>query len=155
MPIKPENLARYPADWKQIRAAILERAGRRCEHRDVAAHRCQAVHGALGYWRMGNVWRLPEGFGHLQRQCWMWEHLPDALRHSGVDRPMTIQTAEGPLKIIRIVLTIAHLDHTPENCDPANLAAMCQRHHLAYDHDHHRANAQATRRANAGTLELF
>lgn len=30
-----------------------------------------------------------------------------------------------------------------------------QRHHLAYDHDHHRANAQATRRAKAGTLELF
>lgn len=23
-----------------------------------------------------------------------------------------------------IVLTIAHLDHTPENCDPANLRAL-------------------------------
>lgn len=38
---------------------------------------------------------------------------------------------------------------------PSNLAAMCQRHHLAYDHNHHRANAQATRRAKAGTLEMF
>lgn len=32
-----------------------------------------------------------------------------------------------------VVLTIAHLDHKPENCDPANLRAMCQRCHNAYD----------------------
>jgi hypothetical protein len=30
-------------------------------------------------------------------------------------------------------LTIAHLDHTPENCDPANLAAWCELHHIRYD----------------------
>ena len=34
-----------------------------------------------------------------------------------------------------------------------NLLAMCQRHHLAYDHEHHMANAQRTRRAH--TPELF
>lgn len=31
MPIKPENLARYPANWKEIRARIQARAGDRCE----------------------------------------------------------------------------------------------------------------------------
>ena len=31
MPIKPENKARYPKDWKQVRARILVRAGNRCE----------------------------------------------------------------------------------------------------------------------------
>lgn len=31
MPIKPENLARYPADWKRIATAIKDRAGWRCE----------------------------------------------------------------------------------------------------------------------------
>lgn len=31
MPVKPENLKRYPKDWKQIRARILERAGNACE----------------------------------------------------------------------------------------------------------------------------
>ena len=31
MPIKPENKDRYPKDWKQIRARILERAGNCCE----------------------------------------------------------------------------------------------------------------------------
>lgn len=35
------------------------------------------------------------------------------------------------------------------------LAAMCQRHHLAYDAEHHRANSWATRRARSGTAEIF
>lgn len=46
-----------------------------------------------------------------------------------------------------VVLTVAHLDHTPENCDPTNLRAMCQGCHLHYDRDHHRQTAAATRRA--------
>ncbi len=37
----------------------------------------------------------------------------------------------------KVVLTIAHLDHTPENCDGDNLKAMCQRCHLRYDREHH------------------
>lgn len=155
MPIKPANRARYPADWPAIRAAILERAGRRCEHSDAPGHRCAARHRALGYWRDGELWRLPVGCEHLQRRIWRFEPLPQVLRESGVDKPMTLQAADGPLKIIRVILTIAHLDHQPENCDPENLRALCQRHHLAHDHDHHRANAQATRRAKSGTAELF
>lgn len=58
----------------------------------------------------------------------------------------------------RVVLTTAHLDHTPENCDPANLRAMCQGCHLHYDKDHHRQTAAATRRAAvkaAGQDELW
>lgn len=31
MPIKPENRARYPADWKQIVAQVRERSGDKCE----------------------------------------------------------------------------------------------------------------------------
>lgn len=46
-----------------------------------------------------------------------------------------------------VVLTTAHLDHTPENCDPANLKAMCQGCHLHYDHDHHAQTRNATRAA--------
>ena len=37
----------------------------------------------------------------------------------------------------RVILTTAHLDHTPANVDPANLRAMCQACHLAYDAGHH------------------
>jgi hypothetical protein len=47
----------------------------------------------------------------------------------------------------KVVLTTAHLDHTPENCDPANLRAMCQGCHLHYDRDHHRQTAARTREA--------
>lgn len=49
----------------------------------------------------------------------------------------------------KVVLTVAHLDHTPENCDPANLKAMCQGCHLHYDRDHHAETARATREAAA------
>jgi hypothetical protein len=57
----------------------------------------------------------------------------------------------------KVTLTTAHLDHTPEHCDPANLRAMCNGCHLAYDADHHRQTAAATRRAAieaAGQLAL-
>jgi hypothetical protein len=56
----------------------------------------------------------------------------------------------------KVVLTTAHLDHTPENCDPANLRAMCQRCHLRYDAELHRANAAWTRAGRPDQqLELF
>lgn len=37
----------------------------------------------------------------------------------------------------RVVLTVAHLNHTPEDCDDDNLKAMCQGCHLHYDKGHH------------------
>ena len=46
-----------------------------------------------------------------------------------------------------VVLTTAHLNHTPEDCRPENLRAMCQGCHLHYDRDHHAATRHATRRA--------
>jgi hypothetical protein len=38
MPIRPENKARYPKNWKEIRAQILERANNRCEMCGVENH---------------------------------------------------------------------------------------------------------------------
>lgn len=134
MPIRPEDKARYPADWKQVRLRILSRAKYRCEWPG-----CQAQHRQLGYWRDGE-----------------FVHLPRGLRDAGVDKPTTIACDDGTqLKIILIVLTIAHLDHTPENCADDNLRAWCQRHHLGYDSDHHKATRWRTRYAAAMTLELF
>jgi len=54
----------------------------------------------------------------------------------------------------KVILTTAHLDHTPENCEPENLKAMCQGCHLHYDKDHHKQTAYATRKNN-GTVDLF
>jgi hypothetical protein len=50
-----------------------------------------------------------------------------------------------------VVLTTAHLDHTPENCAWVNLRAMCQGCHLHYDRGHHAETRSATRRAVAET----
>ena len=58
----------------------------------------------------------------------------------------------------RVILTVAHLDHTPENCDEQNLRAMCNGCHLHYDRDHHRETAATTRRRAmeaAGQLALI
>ena len=61
-----------------------------------------------------------------------------------------------PVTGSKVVLTTAHLDHQPENCDPANLRAFCQRCHLRYDADLHRANAAWTRAGRPDQqLELF
>ena len=43
-----------------------------------------------------------------------------------------------------IVLTIAHLDHAPENNDPSNLKALCQKCHLAYDAEEHSQTRKQT-----------
>ena len=50
------------------------------------------------------------------------------LNHSIVDN--------GHCKMIKVVLTIAHLNHTPEDCRPENLRALCQRCHNQYDAKH-------------------
>lgn len=134
MPIKPENRHRYPPDWKQVRERILKRANWRCEHPN-----CRARHGVTGYWRKG-----------------LFHRLPDALWDAGYTAGDAVRCDNGELlKIIKIVLTIAHLDHTPENCADDNLRAWCQRHHLAYDAEHHKATAYRTRRERANTVEMF
>lgn len=58
-----------------------------------------------------------------------------------------------------VVLTVAHLDHTPEHCEDGNLAAMCQGCHLHYDREHHaqtraRTAAEAHAAAGQGLLAL-
>lgn len=51
----------------------------------------------------------------------------------------------------KVVLTVAHLDHTPENCDDSNLRALCQRCHNRYDS----AYRAETRRRTRGQPTLF
>ena len=42
-----------------------------------------------------------------------------------------------PFDTHRNTLTVAHLDHTPENMDESNLMAMCSGCHLRYDAKQH------------------
>ena len=53
---------------------------------------------------------------------------------------------DHPVTGSRVVLTVAHIhDHRPENCDPDNLAALCQRCHNRHDAAMRRANARERR----------
>lgn len=90
MPIKPENKSRYPANWKDIRKDILQRANNKCEFCGIA-----------------NYTIKPNG--------------------------------------AKVVLTIAHLDHTPENCDYNNLKALCQKCHNTYDAKHRAETRRRTK----------
>lgn len=45
----------------------------------------------------------------------------------------------------KVVLTIAHLDHIPEHCDPSNLRALCQKCHNQYDAAHRAETRKRTR----------
>jgi hypothetical protein len=54
-----------------------------------------------------------------------------------------------------VVLTIAHLDHRPENNVSENLRAMCQGCHLHYDREHHaQTRAETRRRAREASGQL-
>jgi hypothetical protein len=104
-PIRPENRARYPADWQAVRERIGRRSGWRCEcegecGRGTHEGRCPNTHRGKAY-----------GTGSL------------------------------------VIMTVAHLDHTPENCCDDNLRHMCQGCHLHYDREHH-AETRRTRRAD-------
>lgn len=68
-----------------------------------------------------------------------------------------VHGALHPVTGSRVVLTMAHLDHDPGNCDDDNLVALCQRCHLSYDAELHAQHAAETRRKamiNAGQMEL-
>lgn len=56
-----------------------------------------------------------------------------------------------------VILTVAHLNHTPSDCRDENLKAMCQRCHLRYDTEHHiasRRKRERLKREAAGQLTL-
>ena len=134
MPIKPENRRRYPANWPEIRERIRSRSGNRCEW-------CGGPNRAIGYRRADGEW-VP---------------MPRALREAGFKRGDSVACADGSvLKIIQIVLTVAHVhDHNPENCADDNLAHLCQRCHNRHDAAMRQRNAAATRREGKAMGDLF
>ena len=104
MPIRAENKDRYPDNWPEIRQSILDRAGNCCEV-------CGVPNYAVGY-------RNPDGaFVEISHN----QPIVRATPEFWVGKP--------GLEAFKIVLTVMHLDHTPENCDPANLKAACQSCH--------------------------
>lgn len=116
MPMRREL---YPANWDDISRQVRKDAGNRCEWCGVDNH-------AIGARSLNGIWYDEDDIHGMNSTDGMllFGEFPD---------------------MIRIVLTVAHIDHNPANNDRSNLAALCQRWHLNHDRPHHMANAAATR----------
>lgn len=78
--------------------------------------------------------------------CQGTPQFPDCRAENGERHPETRS---------RVVLTIAHMDHNPENNQLSNLRALCQRCHLTWDAAQHAQNARKTRRERLRIPDLF
>jgi hypothetical protein len=110
----PIDYSKYPPNWKsEIRPAILKRADNECV--------------CCGLINRQTVYSV-KVFG---RRVWI-SNLGDALRLANVDR---LYGNEKYIKSVKVVLTVAHLDHdeTNQNISLDRLKAMCQQCHLKYD----------------------
>lgn len=99
--------------------------------------------------RPENKHRYPANWDEIRKEIRkeILERAGHSCEECGVDNH-TIRTTispGAPPKSVFIVLTIAHLDHTPENNNPANLRAWCQRCHNRYDAPYRAANRKARR----------
>lgn len=67
-----------------------------------------------------------------------------------------IQGQPHPVTGSRVVLTVAHVHNdAPEDVRPGNLAALCQKCHLAHDRKHHVAVGRENRRKAMLTADLL
>ncbi len=113
---------------------------------------------------------MPSRPGELLRYPHNWPQISLAIRsraegrcecsgQCGLHRGRRCEELNGePAKWARgkVMLTVAHLNHAPEDCREENLAAMCQTCHLRYDRlQHGEASARTRdekRRAGQGAL---
>lgn len=132
MPIRPEMKKLYPPpkEWKKIRASILERANHSCE----CLGECGVTHAVKSC-------AVPNG---RRVRRFMLEGREEWSLHDGCS--LCLGGDPECKGGVIVVLTIGHRDHNPENNDPANLAAWCQRCHLRHDKHEHAKNSANTRR---------
>jgi hypothetical protein len=130
MPISPENRARYPKNWKsEVVPRIRARSGDNCE--------CLGECGLFHYRVDG-------------RQC-------DSEIMLNRREPIKCGAVNGqphPVTGSKVVLTVGHLNHTPEDCRDEVLRHWCQRCHLRYDRTEHGRNARKTRFRMMGQEDL-
>lgn len=118
MPIAPEHFWLYPIDWRELSALIrFDRAGGRCEQ-------CARPHGRrVAHMGDGRWW-------DAERRQW---------RDGSGRRVRAPGNNVGAfVRITRVYLACAHLNHDPTDNAPRNLAALCQRCHMIHDAAEHR-----------------
>lgn len=132
----PMNRALYPANWEAIALEIKTAANWTCTQ---CGRPCRRPGESVAKF----VDRLA-GSIHVGYLDELYEEVCD-------EETGGYATAEKPQ---RFTLTVAHLDHIPENCDRSNLRALCAPCHCRYD-----LAAMATKRRlkleRQGQLTLF
>ena len=128
----PMDLNRYPTNWKSIAATVKDCADWTCEECDRPCRRPNEDEDDLCDRLNGSEWSKQ-----------LYEEVYDD----------EFGTAFIP-KFGRFTLTVAHLDHIPENCDRDNLKALCTVCHCrmdlkAMEHKQH------LERERQGQLNLF
>lgn len=134
MPIRAELRHFYGKTWREVtRPRILARAGNKCEQCTVPNH--AEVTRVGGWWL---EWLAKPGRERGPKFVWHDEY--GAVRRAG-DAP------EFPARQVRIVLTVAHLNHVSGDDRDENLKALCQWCHLNYDLVHHHETRAARKDA--------
>ncbi|MDR0206656.1 MAG: hypothetical protein LBI45_05310 [Bacteroidales bacterium] len=135
MPIKPENKKRYPKHWSQLSKAKRYMAGNSCEVCGIKNHTI--------------IKRLPHGKYRLPASQ-EWDMIIARIRycHSNLKESLKYHG------FTRIVLTVGHLDHTPENNADSNLKVMCQYCHNRHDLKH-RVENRRKKYVGKNQIELF
>lgn len=135
MPIRRTLKPLYPADWSEVSHRIrFVRAGGRCE-------RCGRPHGQM-------VYALPDGRWY-DAQVGHWRGCAGA----PVYAPSRNDVIE--LRLVRVILTTAHLRHDPTRNADSDLAALCSRCHMIHDRPHHRVQRRITLRSRWALADLF
>lgn len=100
--------------------------------------------------RPENVGRYPDNWLEIRKK--ILTRADHRCEQCGV--PDRTYRDNGDGHVAFIILTIAHLDHTPENCHPDNLRALCQRCHNRLDAPVRAANRKKRLAKEAGQLDL-
>jgi hypothetical protein len=138
MPIRRQYRWLYPIDWPQISALVrFDRAKGRCEHCG-RPHARMIVHLGDGRWwdEDAHTWR--NGTGRSL---------------SGL--PAYDASASHGVRVTKVALAAAHLDHDPGNNRLRNLKAFCQRCHLLHDRKEHQRRRRLTLRMRKALGDLF
>ena len=132
MPIRESEKARYPKDWPAISKRIRRRARNRCE--------CRGECGLRHFKQDGKQIDVPSFGPEIEFK---------------VFRCAAVNGKPHPVTGSKVVLTVMHLNHQPEDVRDENLMAGCQRCHNRYDAPVRAAGIKSRKRAASAVGDLF
>lgn len=138
MPIRPENKERYPSNWKEISERIrFKRAKNHCEI-------CNIENYSLYYfYRNSKIVKFSAPYSVFN--CDNDYKSAVVIRDSNNANP-------DNYRLYLTVLTVAHLNHTPEDNREENLKAMCQTCHNNHDKTHRAQTRKLINNLNQSSL---